>query len=365
MAITKWFGGIGSNAPSAINAIVLQSMNATNNGTSVIFYPWTTDPITHVFLRYGVRTGTPPTYIAAIEGVDGNGNPDGVVKGGGTPASVTFTPPADTTWNTTGRWLALANSFAPADLSTPLSITFRYSSGTVDGSNFSSIGRTLANNGPATQIPYSNNLTAAAWSRASAGPVFGFKTASAIFGSPFVISYATTTGTNGHRHCLKWAPSADWGTAIEVIGLSVPVSRHGSVNGSYKIGIWNDAGTELRSTGTLDTDISSSSTNSGTITAVLTSPYTLTPGTTYYFGYENMSSQTMGINGPVFSDAADREVLAYGTSKSLATWNGSAWTEDTTCVPLVDLICNAITFPSGGGGGSLINNSSLVRGFVL
>ena len=50
------------------------------------------DTLTTGCFLYGLRTGTPPTYRAALEAVGTDGTPDGTALGGGSPASVTFTP---------------------------------------------------------------------------------------------------------------------------------------------------------------------------------------------------------------------------------------------------------------------------------
>lgn len=326
-----------------------QAMTASNNGTAFIFWPVTLDPITHIFLRAGTRTGTPPAYIGAIESVDtGTGSPSGTVLGGGSPASKVFTPPADSSWDNSGQWIALDNAYTPSDLVTPLAITYRHSSGTVDGSNNLSITRFFSSLGPVTQAPYNTNLTGGTWSKTTNFPCFGYKTASGVYGLPTIGGYAMNMTVNGHRQCLKWTLPTDWGTTVTVRGLSMALARHGSSNGSYRIGVWNAAGTELTSTGTLPTNVSAGPTNAGTIRIPFPTPYVFTTGVTYYLGYQNDSTQTAGIGGFRFQSAADRACLPYGTDKCLSSWNGSAWTDDDTVVPLVDIITDAIELPSGG-----------------
>ncbi len=61
--------------------------------------------------RYGARAGTPPTYLISLQGVNGSGSPDGTVKGGGSPVSHAFTPPADTSWDASTRRQALDNNY--------------------------------------------------------------------------------------------------------------------------------------------------------------------------------------------------------------------------------------------------------------
>jgi hypothetical protein len=104
----------------------------------------TTDAITDLGFRYGARTGTPPTYRISLQGASTSGiGPDGTVLGGGSPASQTFTPPADTSINGLWQWKTLANSYTPTRGQFLCSV-IEYSSGTIDGSNNSSFTKEAA-----------------------------------------------------------------------------------------------------------------------------------------------------------------------------------------------------------------------------
>src|SRR5438105_4685448 len=84
------------------------ALDQTTDQIEYIFQAAEAITITRLGFRYGTRTGTPPTYQVSLQGVDGTGVPDGTVKGGGSPASATFTPPADATWDATWRWVTLS-----------------------------------------------------------------------------------------------------------------------------------------------------------------------------------------------------------------------------------------------------------------
>src|SRR3990167_2686468 len=87
-----------------------QGLTSSGHKLGQCFYPQLIDTITHLGFRYGLRTGTPPTYRVSLQALGGAAKPTGTVLGGGSPASATFTPPADTTWDTTWQWVALTNS---------------------------------------------------------------------------------------------------------------------------------------------------------------------------------------------------------------------------------------------------------------
>src|SRR5262245_6559267 len=92
---------------------------ALNQSTDTMEFIWDSYDnglvISRLGFRYGTRTGTPPTYRISLQGVDGSGLPDGTIKGGGSPASATFTPPADTSWNSTWQWINLSNTYTTAN----------------------------------------------------------------------------------------------------------------------------------------------------------------------------------------------------------------------------------------------------------
>ncbi len=90
------------------------SLNQNTDQLEFVFQAPEAITITKLGYRYGVRTGTCPTYIHSLQGVGTDGNPDGAVKGGGSPASKTFTPPADTTFNGLFKYNTLDNAYTCA-----------------------------------------------------------------------------------------------------------------------------------------------------------------------------------------------------------------------------------------------------------
>jgi hypothetical protein len=181
------------------------TVDATNDGIGFVFHAPTTDAITHIGIRYGIRTGTPPAYVVGFEGLS-SGNPDGTFLGGGSPRSGTFTPPADTTWDNTWQWVSLDNSHSPSALGEATCIALRYSSGTINGSNFSSFVNEVGNLVATSQNhnPYSLRLTAGSWAKRTSMPAFGIRTASARYGYYYAAHYTTTIASNGYRSTMKF-----------------------------------------------------------------------------------------------------------------------------------------------------------------
>lgn len=338
------FNQYGFNSPgSATNTAI----DATDKGIAAILQANSTDAITHIGFRYGLRTGTPPTYIAALEGLDTSGLPDGTVLGGGSPASVTFTPPASTAWDGTYQWQALANSYTPTR-GQLLALTIRYSSGTVGAGNNSSFTTSYAGIASASDgrvFPCGLTLSTT-WTKSSTAiPTLAYRTANGRYGQIIQSEYTTlTANTATHKSGMYWTLPSGWGSTYQVAGLR-GMMKLGAAAGSCKVCIWQTDGTELASV-TIDSDAPGSVGGSNMYGEVyFTSLATLNYGTKYYAGVEVVSG-TVGVNGITFAEAADRSWLPNGTNRGLMT-NAGSFVETDTTVPLLDLIFADITVPSG------------------
>lgn len=329
--------------------------DANNDGVGWIFQAQSTAPITHVGFRYGARTGTPPTYIAGLEGiVASTGAPDGTYKTNGGNCSGTFTPPASTAWDGLWQWVALANSYTPT-LGERLALTVRYSSGTIDASNFSTLTTHISNLAPARQAhPYALRLTAGTWAKQVVSSIFGLRTASLRYGAILENIYTTTTAaTSGHRMAAKIVVPAGFGATYKLAG--VRFCGHLVTTGrEVTLKIWNSAGTALSSL-TLDTDIAAGGFSLYTFEHLFSDSIDLNFGDTYYIGLEVGSpTSAVAIHGVTYSDAADFADLDGGASMILSNYNGTSWTDSPTIRPLMELILDDWTEPSGGSGAIVI-----------
>lgn len=327
------------------------TFDATNDGVAFVFMSETTDPITKVFFRYGVRvgTGTPPTFRISLQALDTSGNPTGTVLGGGSPASATFTPPADATWDGTGRWITLANSYTPTR-GQILAIVIEHSSGTIDAANGSTITRSMlggiqSNSG----IPYALTENSGIWSKVNASAVFGYGTATTKYGMPITGQYNTLLSTVGNRSTMFFTIPTGFMSTYQLRGMLI-AARFPATANTTKLAIWNSAGTQIATTDTIDSDHQGAISNYVNTVAIFNSLVTLDAGTKYYAGIEVLSGSTQGVTGVTVTENTDRQCFPLGENRGLATWNGSAWTETDTVLPLVELIFEDITVPSGSGG---------------
>jgi hypothetical protein len=337
-----------------------RALVGSGDGLAWAFQPYSTEPITHLGFRYGARTGTPPTYLIRLEGLDTSGNPDGSDIGGGSATAVTFTPPADTTIDGLWQWKTLTNAYTPTK-GQFLASVIRYSSGSVDASNNSSFTQTLGTLPNGRVLPYTLDNLAAAWVKRTAWPVFGWRTASGRYGWTYQSTYTTATAnTAGHRSGMHFTVPSGHGSSYRIRGLHF-VGDLGVTGSSTVVAIWSTDGT-VRQTVTIDTDqLGTSPANSNQINPIIFTDalYDFAYGTKYYCGIEVVSG-AVGMNGFVLAEDADRSAFPNGTNRGLVTWNGSSWTETDTVLPMCELILEDVTVPSGGSGGA--GQSALVGG---
>ncbi len=352
---TRW--GLPVGTPAFQNHTVSDS----TSGISFIFQALNANPITHVGYRYGARTGTPPTYVATLEGVSAStGNPDGTDVGGGSPTAVTFTPPADTSIDGLWQWVALTNAYTPTR-GQLLCFTIRYSSGTVNGSNCSSFTTDVNNVLSVVNFPYSSRLTTGTWAGRSNAPAGGIRTASERYGMVIESLYTTrSASTVGHRRAIKFTLPSGAGSSFTIRGIRFMGSIAAAAGKNPICGLWS-AGATLQ-TYTLDSDVVvSAASGSYRLYDVLfdeSTLSTLSHGTAYYIGLEVADATNGGvfISGIGVNNASDMSAFAGSTSFCLSSYDGSSWTDDTLTRPFAELIVDDWTVPSGSSGGYVIGS---------
>ena len=344
--------------PGGTPAFTSHVVDANNEGVAFIFQAEDANAITGFQYRYGARTGTPPTYVAAIEGVStSTGAPDGTDVGGGSPTATTFTPPADTTWDGLCQNVTFTNSFTPTK-GAIYCVTIRYSSGTIDGSNNSSFNYAVSNPLPGSGIcdfPHSATNAAGSWAKRANLPPFMIITGSSRYGYPIESFWSTASAsTVGHRHAMKFSLPGT-GTTYSVGGFWWTGAISGAAAKSPLLKIW-DASSALQSL-TLDSDIGGSNATTRYHEYHWATPATLTAGVTYYVGLEvaDAVSGQVELEGIQLDAAADGAAYPGGQSNfCLSTYNGSSWTDDETVRPVCGLILETLTEPSGSSGGGYV-----------
>ena len=350
--------------PAGSPAFANHTVDANNDGIGFSFQARSVAPITHVGFRYGARTGTPPVFVATLEGFSATtGNPDGADVGGGSPTAVTFTPPADATWDGTWQWITLTNAYTPS-VGQFLTFTIRYSSGTIDASNLSTFTTHATNLIGTTnqrQFPGAHRLTAGTWAKSNNTAIYGIRTASTRYGFPATGFYATrSASTVGHRQALKFTLPAGSGDTFKVRGVRFAGAIANAAGKNPVFGLWDGSG--VIQNVTLDSDWVNNPSSSYTGYDVWFDESSLTAlsfGTAYYLGLQVADAANGGviINGLQLDNASDLDAYPGGSEFHFSTFDGSNWSDDTTVRPMVSLILDDITEPAGGGGGLILPRS--------
>lgn len=331
------------NDPTSLSMTTVP-LDAAGDRVAWIWMADHSDTINALLFRYGARTGTPPTYRISLQGVGGDGMPDGVIA-----QSATFTPPADTTWNGTIRAITITDQAITRG--TLYAIVVDYSSGTIDGSNNSTITQ-YAGVGTNDGVPYHVVDTTGSWAKGAAGmAVFGLRSATSAYGRPFTGLSNTTLSAESNRLCVKHAFPAGSGDTYKLRGVRVWLAA--AAGGSMIGGIWNAAGTAV-ATKTLDTDKQRSpGTGAQAIEFMFDTHPTLSFGTTYYYGVERSGTDIIVRNAAVAA-AGDLACFPFGAGACRSDWNGSAWNDTTTEVPPVELLFEDWAEPAGGAASVFI-----------
>lgn len=315
------------------------------------------DTITQVCFLYGARTGTPPTYKVSIMGqASGSCDSDGTILGGGSPAEKTFTPPADTTWNGTWRCETLTNSIA-LTRGQVVHPDIRYSAGTIDASNFSTIASHWHNCRPNRHLPMASRVSNGGAVSCEQGidfPVFALKSATKTYGYPIVATTRTqySSDSTPDEYGMAFTLDSSWFASNKALGFEFNL-RTPAAGKTFLAKLYQN--TTLLDDVTIRGDwLGGANQNGATITVYFDTATlsTMTAGTEYIVSLlpqetaSNLALYTYDANA-----AAELSAWGGGTAFYLVTrTDGGSWTPVTTKRPAVRIILDDITAPSGGGG---------------
>lgn len=357
------FGGLISITPSTGTAPALSafSLNATTAKVIYIFQAKGTSAITDLGVMYGVRTGTPPQYKIGLQGVTGGGAQDGVYKGGGSPASTLWTPPADASIDNTWQWKTLDNSYTPGN-GEWLSLVLEYASGTNDVSNFSSINATVSNISARTLVPYCIQTA----SRQTSLPVFGVKS-STVTGFPMTatnaVSHSSTDSPN--EYALAFNLPSTWVTTYTVKGFRFWGTSPAAAK-TLTLQLYD--GTTVLQNMTWDSDVVQASASAERFIELFFDESTLSTlngGTTYRVCVSpGQTATNFAVRTIVVPSTNEWKAWSGGANYWLSTRSGAAWTDTLTERVMGEVIVGDFTQPSGGGGSaSMLGEASWTGGF--
>lgn len=334
------------------------ALNDSDNAVWAVFQAETADPITHIGLRHTSTTGTSPTYKASIQGVGTTGNPDGTIKGGGSPASKTFSPSSLGWGAATFQWLALDNAYTPTR-GEEIAIYVTYDSGTVGAGNTSSILYT--SNMPSSGKPYAGDFQTTNTKR-DGFPSLAYRTASGRYGLPLqaVSSVTFLVGSATNEYGVKFTLPTDYGSTYKIAGVRFTSALGAS--GTYSVKLYDGGGasdtTALQSLTGADGDVTQAGNRPQTFMFTDSTLATLTCGNTYRIAIAAVS----GANNITmyYADVSENnDFLAWplGIDCYWTQRGGGNWTDVTTRRPFGELILSDITAPTGGS-----SNTGIILG---
>jgi len=300
------------------------------------------------FSFYVILAGTSPTFKFGLEAPDGaTGKPAGTyLNDGGGEASGTAT--ITTGWNT----FTLDNDYQTT-VGEMFHLTFRYSSGFIDGSNDATCR--LANSGFGGGSEFHGEaykLTGGSWLKLGRSiPYVSWASTTKVYGWPNVGTSVVSAGTAINDICaLKFSLPAGLGSTYRIQELKMS-GGFNFYNNNVDAGIYSAAGGALSVSAFTAQEFVSPS-----IVRVRLDPDTdFSFGTTYYAGFRKVNSGG-SANGKIITveapDNATLEAYPGGTGVYIATWDDSAgtWTEFNTKIPMMCQLVLSQIDPGGGGG---------------
>jgi hypothetical protein len=305
--------------------------------------------LTRLGFRYGTRTGTPPTYKISLQGVDGSGRADGTIKGGGTPASATFTPPADTSWNSTWQWITLDNAFTVAR-GDYLAVVILYNAGTINGSNSSSFATASSGYKSDGGLPYNVtfNATGSVVSRTAGLPVYGYASAGTAYGAPMSTSTSLTvnSGTTPDEVALFFSLPSGLANTYQVIGARLGLVSLTAAT-THKVILYD--GTTVLQDVTFDSDYTVATTRPHMdITFDEATLSTLVCGNPYRLAVQPQAATSVSVAYQEVAANADFAAWPMGTGWYWSQrTDAGAWSDTTTRRPLILPLLASISTTGG------------------
>lgn len=330
------------------------ALNQSTDQHEIIFQAHDAITLARLGVRYGARTGTPPTYKISLQGVNASGHPDGTIKGGGSPASKTFTPPADTTWNGLFKWFTLDNSYVTTR-GEWLSLVVAYDSGTVDASNNSSFTYNLGVSGATPAMPYAiSNDAGVRTFRNSGYAIFGYGTGSEAYGQPLEAEVNISSVTNPTEYANVFTVPT-WSTTYQCVGLRWLGNPPA---GSTFTALLYDGGaagsTTVLQSISVDGDYTANLNRQQITLFDEATLSTLNFGSAYRLSVRPDGATAMSFRGFDVSANGDFNAWPLGVGCYSSTRAGGNWTDTLTRRFLFEPILMDITASGGSGGGPLV-----------
>lgn len=342
---------VGSPVSGSVAAVSLGTfiLDQSTDAYEVIFQAPEAITITKLGFLTSAKTGTATTWKISLQGVDGTtGNPDGTIKGGGSPASATF----DNTGVTAGvfAWFTLANSYTCAR-GDYLSVVIAYDSGTTPsvGVNDLTVNSTSAIPG-AINFPYGITNNAGTRTKLTTSmAVFGYASSTKAYGLPLKagLNQSYSSGSSPAIWAMRFLLPSGWGSTFQVVGVRCIFAPPAAATTSTTMRLYG--GTTVLQDVTIDTEImSGASTNRAMEFYFDESTLSdLSFGSEYRLAFAPVSG-TIAVRGMTVDTASDFDAYPLGQSVYVSSLSAGTWTDVTTSRFFCELILADWTVAAGG-----------------
>lgn len=323
-------------------------LNAANDAMEFIFQVPENTTIVDVGFRQGVITGTSPVYKASLQGV-ADGVPDGTILGGGSPASVTFTPVSG--GNNTWQWKALDNAIA-VTRGQWVAMVIARDSGTIDASNNCSFAATSSITPIPGGSPYAIQNDAGSRAKQTVTAAFGFRSSTRAYGLPISAAISTTFTSNstpderGNRINIP----TSWCSNYKIAGAAI----YGTMNAATTYDVTLHDGTNVLQAITVDSDNDQNSTGARRRVILFdeSTLSTLSAGVDYYLTAKPNGATSISVIGMTVALSADLDAYLGGSAVCAAATrtDGGAFSVDTSSRYAVNPILADITVPNAASG---------------
>ena len=336
------------------------TLDASGDKTSCIFQAPAACDLTGA-MAYFQSVASPPTYKYTLQGVDASGDPDGSVLA----TTAEFTPSATTEQHDfTSAYTASQGQL--------LALVVEYGSGTISASNDATV-RDRVTYSKYQIFPYQTFYNGSSWSADTDGyPTISVQTdqdwdTGGIFNIYTLSSYGPVAGS-GLRYANRMEIPDGEDIELHINGFlfagRILLDSSAPADGSYKAGVWNEAGAELASV-VIDPDqaatFPSSYWTSYTTQVTFTSDATVTDGSVFYIGFE-YEDTNLQISYSQPGGAAGLKSWPGGDMFYASYWNGSSWADDNTKRLLLSPTLSSWHGTASGGGSSIPGPSMGVIG---
>lgn len=332
------YGPMGARWARIQTEVTHTSLNSATYKAAWWGYAEKSGSITKIHILLGANTGSPPSYLVAVQGINASGDPDGVDFGGSSPG--TLTPVADSVNVVT---LASPATVSVGDL---IAAVVYPGSTPPDGSNYIRMitdplllgdGRSGSYTGTWVFQDLAAGATIAL--EYSDGDIVNCLTTTKV------VHYYFSSDSNPDEMGIKFSPL--FGMTVNGIRFSIPYSYMYAASLNVSVLLYDGSDNVVASAVISDKDFVVDS----YVNTVRFSPVSLAAGQTYRVTFRpntTGSSGGMYVNKATFASesAKDSRENFAGFSATYRT-DGGAWTDDPTTVLAMGLIVTAIDIPSG------------------